>query len=149
MASLLDAAIVLEGIGTLIWYLAHPSESASRFFLAYSLERWGLILFTSILVFLTIYILWMIRNRQKWVTTVIEYYKMERRAAGLLAVFTVTFVFMVAMHIGLFRNQSTRTYYLQLLPLLVFLTLVILQIWIFLLLILRQTDIQILKIWFK
>jgi hypothetical protein len=148
VASLLDAVIVLEGIGTLVWFLAHPSESASRFFLVYSLERWGLILFTSLFVILFVYILWLIRNRQKWVTTVIEYYRGEKQAAGLLAAFTVMSALMLAIHVGLFSNQSTRTYYLQLLPLLAFITLAILQIWIFLLFILRQSRVQILRIWF-
>jgi hypothetical protein len=147
-ASLLDAVIVLEGIGTLVWYLVHPSESASRFFLSYSLGRWGLILFTSLLVILFIYVLWTIRNRQKWTTTVIEYFEGEKQAAGLLAAFTIMSLLMLVLHIGLYSNQSTRTYYQQLLPLLAFLTLVVLEIWIFLLLILRQADVQILKIWF-
>jgi hypothetical protein len=144
----LDAVIVLEGIGALVWFLAHPSEPTSRFFLAYSLRRWGLILFTSILVFLAVYVLWLIRTRQKWITTVIEYFEGEKQAASLLAVFTVMSALMAVMHVGLLSNQSTRTYYLQLLPLLAFLTSAILQIWIFLLFILRQSHTQILAIWF-
>lgn len=147
-ASLLDVVIVLEGIGTLVWYLVHPSESVSRFFLAYSLERWGLILFTSGLVFLAVYVLWMIRNRQKLTTTVIEYFEGEKQAAGLLAVFTVMSALMAVMHIGLLSNQSTRGYYHQLSPFLVFVTLTVLEIWIFLFLILRQSRVLILKIWF-
>jgi hypothetical protein len=147
-ASLLDVVIVLEGIGTLVWYLAQPSELASRFFLAYSLERWGLILFTSVLVFLAVYVLWLIRNKPKWITAVIGYFEGEKQAANLLAVFTVMSALMAVIHVGLFSNQSTRTYYQQLLPLLAFLTLAVLEIWIFLLLILRQADVQILKIWF-
>jgi hypothetical protein len=148
VASLLDVVIVLEGIGTLVWYLAHPSELASRFFLAYSLERWGLILFTSLLVILLVYVLWLIGNRQKWTTTVIEFFEGEKRLAGLVAGFTVMSVLMVMIHVGLFSNQTTQSYYRQLFPLLVLITLAVLEIWIFLLMIVRQADIQILKTWF-
>ena len=147
-ASILGFVIALEGMGTLLWFLAHPSEPESRFFLAYSLGRWGLILFTVILLFLILYGLWVIRNRQNWTARLIEYFEGKEQLAGLLAAFTITSALILALHIGLLGNQNTRVYYLQIVPLLVFVTLAALEIWIFLLLIVRQADVRVLEIWF-
>jgi hypothetical protein len=146
--SLLSIVIALEGVGTLIWFMTHPSEPRSRVFLAYSLERWGLILFTSFLIFLIVYILWAIRNRREWITTVIEYFDDEKRAAGLLVFSTVIFIAMIGLHIGLLSIERTQAYYRQLIPLLAFVTLIIVQAWLFLLITLRQARIRVLQTWF-
>ena len=61
-SSLLGIVIAFEGIVALIWLLTHPSEMGSRVFLAYSLGRWTLILSTTIIVSLVVYILWVIGN---------------------------------------------------------------------------------------
>jgi hypothetical protein len=145
--SLLIIVIALEGVGPLIWFMTHPSEPGSRFFLAYSLERWGLILFTSFLISIVIYILWAIRNRREWITAAIEYSEDEERAAGLLVFCTVIFVTVMGLHLGLLSTARTQAYYRQLLPLFVFMTLTIVQAWIFLLVTLRQARIQILQTW--
>jgi hypothetical protein len=146
--SLLISIIALEAVGTLAWLLAQPSEPGSRVFLAYSLERWGLILFTSFLISIVVYILWVIRSRQEWTLVVIDYFEAEKRAAGLLVFSTIVFITMIGLHIGLLSTARTQAYYRQLLPLFVFVTLTIVQVWIFLLIILRQSRIKILKIWF-
>jgi hypothetical protein len=146
--SLLSIVIALEGVGTLIWFMTHPSEPRSRVFLAYSLERWGLILFTSFLISLIVYILWAIRNRREWITTVIEYLDDEKRAAGLLVFSTVIFIAMIGLHIGLLSIERTQAYYRQLIPLLAFVTLIIVQAWLFLLITLRQARIRVLQTWF-
>jgi hypothetical protein len=146
--SLLSIVIALEGVGTLIWFMTHPSEPRSRVFLAYSLERWGLILFTSFLIFLIVYILWAIRNRREWITTVIGYFDDEKRAAGLLVFSTVIFIAMIGLHIGLLSIERTQAYYRQLIPLLTFVTLIIVQAWLFLLITLRQARIRVLQTWF-
>ena len=49
VSTLLSVIIIFEGVVTLFWLLAHPSEVGSRFFLAYSLQRWILILSTVII----------------------------------------------------------------------------------------------------
>lgn len=145
---LLGIVIALEGVGALIWLLASPSEPKSRIFLSYSLGRWGLILVTSFLVSLAVYLLWVIRNRYGWTLAVIEYFKDEKRAANLLGFATIIFVVVVGLHIGPVFNERAQVYYRQVLPLLVFVTLASLQVWMFLLVSLRQARIRILKTWF-
>jgi hypothetical protein len=146
--SLLITVLALEGVGTLVWLLADPSEPRNRVFLAYSLERWGLILFASFLISIIVYILWAIRNRREWITSVIEYLDDEKRAAGLLVFSTVIFIAMIGLHIGLLSIERTQAYYRQLIPLLAFVTLIIVQAWLFLLITLRQARIRVLQTWF-
>jgi hypothetical protein len=146
--SLLITVLALEGVGTLVWLLADPSEPRNRVFLAYSLERWGLILFASFLISIIVYILWAIRNRREWITSVIEYLDDEKRAAGLLVFSTVIFIAMIGLHIGLLSIERTQAYYRQLIPLLTFVTLIIVQAWLFLLITLRQARIRVLQTWF-
>jgi len=145
---LLGIVIVLEGVGALVWLLGSPSEPKSRIFLSYSLGRWGLILVTSFLVSLAVYLLWVIRNRYGWTLAVIEYFKDEKRAANLIGFATIIFVVVVGLHIGPVFNERAQVYYRQVLPLLVFVTLTSLQVWMFLLVSLRQARIRILKTWF-
>jgi hypothetical protein len=140
--------IGIEGIGALVWLLTDPSEPGNRFFLAYSLERWALILFTSFLISIVLYILWAIRNRREWITTALEYSEDEERAAGLILFFTVVLVTIIGLHIGLLSNERTQAHYRQLIPLLAFATLTIVQAWLFLLVTLRQARFQILQTWF-
>jgi hypothetical protein len=140
--------IGIEGIGALVWLLTDPSEPGNRFFLAYSLERWALILFTSFLISIVLYILWAIRNRREWITTALEYSEDEERAAGLILFFTVVLVTIIGLHIGLLSNERTQAHYRQLIPLLAFATFTIVQAWLFLLVTLRQARFQILQTWF-
>jgi hypothetical protein len=141
----LGIVIAFEGIVALIWLLTHPSEMGSRVFLAYSLGRWILILSTTIIVSLVVYILWVIGNRHEWILTVVEYFEDEKRAAGLLVFATIFIVAILGMHIGLLSSERMQIYYRQLFPIFVFLTLTFLQIWIFLLVSLRQARGQILN----
>jgi hypothetical protein len=145
---LLAVATAIEGVGTLFWLLANPSEPESRVFLAYSLERWGLILLATFLISFAGYLLWAIRSRRESALALIEFFEDEKRAAGLLTFSTLIFVLMVGVHIGLLTNERTHAYYWQLLPLLAFITLVLAQAWIFLLVTLRQARIRILEAWF-
>ena len=145
---LLAVATVIEGVGTLIWLLANPSEPGSRVFLAYSPERWGLILFATLLISIVGYLLWAVRSRRESALALIEYFEDDKRAGGLLIFSTLIFVIMMGVHIGLLTNERIQTYYWQLLPLLVFITLTIAQAWIFLLVTLHQARIRILEAWF-
>ena len=147
-ASLLNIVIALEGIGTLIWLLAHLSEPKSRVFLAYSLERLGLIVLTLFLLAFIAYLLCMIGNKHEQTLTVIRYFEDEERAAGLMAVMTIMVAAVLGLHIGLLSNGEMQAYYWQLFPILTLLSLTILQMWIFLLISFRQARIRVLKTWF-
>lgn len=146
--SLLNIALILEGIGTLLWIWMVPSEPANRIFLAYSLERWGLIVFTFILVSLLVYLLWAARSRREWIGTAIGYFADEQRAAGLLAAFTFIVLSAFAIHFGLLFNERLQAYYRQFLPLLAFMTLTIVQVWVFLLVILPHARARMSEAWF-
>ena len=146
--SVLNIVIALEGIVTLFWLLAHPSEPGSRVFLAYSLERWGLILFTLFLIALVAYLLWAIGNKHEQTLTVVRYFEDEKRAAGPMALITIMVAAVLGLHIGLLSEGEMQAYYWQLFPILVLLSLTILQVWIFLLMSLRQARIRVLKTWF-
>ena len=147
-ASLLDIVIILEGIVTLVWLLAHPSEQGSSVFLAYSLERWGLIVFTIFLISLFLFLLWVIKNKHEWTLKIIGPLDDEKPAARLLIFSTIMFVSIVGVHIGLLSNERMQAYYWQLFPILLFATLIFLQVWIFLLVSLRQTRNRLLNTWF-
>ena len=146
-ASLLLILITLEGFGTLVWLLANPSEAGSKVFLAYSFERWGLILFTSFLISISFYVLWAIRSRQAWTLAVIGYFENKERAAGLLVFSTVIVILAMGVHIGLLSFTRTQAYYRPLFPLLAYMTLTIMQAWVFLLVALRQARIQMVENW--
>lgn len=148
VARLLGIVIALEGVGALVWLLANPSEPKNRILLFYSSGRWGLILVVSFIVFLVVYLLWIIRNRYGWTLAVIEYFEDEKRATGLFLAFTMIFLGVLGLHIGLFSGERTQIYYRQALPLLVFVALASLQVWMFLLVSLRQARIRVLKTWF-
>ena len=147
-ASLLDIIIVLEGIATFVWLFASPSEPESRVFLAYSLARWGLIVFTIVLIFLFVFVLWGIKNRHEWTLKIIAPFENGKRNASLLVFSTIIFVVMLGAHIGLLSNERMQVYYWQLFPLLLFITLLVLQVWIFLLASLRQVRNRLLNTWF-
>ena len=146
--SLLDIVIALEGIATLVWILAHPSEWGSRVFLAYSLERLGLIVCTIFLISLFLFVLWAIKHKYEWTLKIIEHFEDEKPAASLLIFTTLIFVSIVGVHVNLLFNERIRVYYWQLFPVLLFVMLIILQIWIFLLVSLHQARSQILNTWF-
>ena len=148
VSTLLVIVIAIEGMVTLLWLLARPSEMGSRFFLAYSLQRWIMILLTALIIFLFVYILWAIKNKQEWVLKVIEYFEDKKRAAGLLIISSIIFAVTLGVRVGLLSNEGMQSYYVGLLPILLFVTLTVAQLWIFLLVCLRQARTQILNAWF-
>jgi hypothetical protein len=145
---LLCIITALEAIATLIWFMAHPSEPESRDFMFYSLERWGLILFTCVLVVFFVFLLWSIESRHGWISRVIQHFEGEERVAGLLLFITVISIGTLLLYAGLFSAESTLVYYRQILPLLSLITLIIGQVWVFLLVSLRTSPKRILEIWF-
>jgi hypothetical protein len=147
-AGLLIILIGAEGIGTLLWLLMTPSEPARRALGAYSLERWGLIAFTAILVVVVVYLYLAIKRGTGWVATFAARLEDEKRAAGLLLLSTLTLVVTVVLHVGLLVNARAQSYYPQLLPLLAFMTLAMLQIWIYLLVALAHGRDWLLRTWF-
>jgi hypothetical protein len=146
--SLLDILIVLEGIGTLLWFLAHPSEPGSRVFLAYSLERWILILATAAIIFSFLFILWSIKFKAERVESVIKFFEQAKHAGRLLALITFIFVLTAGLMMWLPRHESVQSYYARLLPLLLWGTAIVVQVWIFLIVVKWQSVVQIFKDFF-
>ncbi len=147
-ASVLLIVTALEGIGTLIWLLANPSEPGNRVFLAYSFERWGLILFTAFLVSVVVFMLWSVRNRRDQILTVLEYIEEDKRAAGLLIFLALVSAMLVGLHLALFAMSGTQAHYRQLFPLLAFVTLATLQAFIVLFVTVPRARVRILDAWF-
>lgn len=147
-ASLLDILIVLEGIGTLAWFLSHPSEPGSRVFLAYSLERWILILATTAIIFGFLFFLWAIKFRTGWVESLIKFFEQPKQSGRLLVFATFLFVLTAGLMIWLPRNEVAQPYYARLLPLLLWGMTVVAQMWIFLIAVMWQTVVQAFKDFF-
>ena len=146
--SLLDILTVLEGIGTLLWFLSHPSEPESRVFLAYSLERWVLIFVTAALIFGFLFLFWAIKFRTGQVERLIRFFEQPKQAGWLLVSITLIFVLTAGLMIWLPLHESVQPYYARLLPLLLWGTVIVTQVWIFLTVVMRQTVAEILKDFF-
>ena len=146
--SLLGLIIAFEGFGTLAWLLGNPSEPESRVFLSYSLEKWGLILITSLLVFLAVYLPWVLRNSREWILAFKEYFEHDEQAVNLFGFVTIVFVITLVGKIALLSTIRAQSYIQQLLPVIAFITLTIVQVWIFLLVSLLQARIRVWGFWF-
>jgi len=146
--SLLDILIVLEGIGILAWFLSHPSEPGSRVFLAYSLERWILILATVGIIFSFLFFLWAIKFRTGRVESLIKFFDQPKQAGRLLFFATFIFVLTAGLMLWLPRYEAVQLYYARLLPLLLWGTVTVAQVWIFLTVLMRQTVVQTFKDFF-
>ncbi|MBN1454225.1 MAG: hypothetical protein JW963_24620 [Anaerolineales bacterium] len=145
VVSLLDILIVLEGIGTLAWFLSHPSEPGSRVFLAYSLERWILILATVAIIFGFLFVLWSIKFRVRQVEGLINFFEQPKQTGWLLVSVTFIFVLAAGLMIWLPRNEVVQPYYARLLPLILWGMAIVAQVWIFLMVLMRQTVVQTFK----
>jgi len=135
----LDIVIALEGIGTLVWFVSHPSELESRVFLAYSLERWILILATAVIIFGFLFLLWAIKFRTGRVEGLIKFFEQPKQAGRLLVFATFLFVLTAGLMIWLPRNEFTQPYYARLIPLLLWGMAIAAQVWIFLTALMRQS----------
>lgn len=144
----LDILILLEGIGTLAWLMAHPSELGSRVFLAYSLERWFLILVAAAMVAIFLYILWGIKYKTERVETLIEFFGTPKQANRLLVFVTVLFILSTGLMLWLPRVDSLQPYLLRLYPLLLWGAAIVMQVWLFLMVLMWGTVVQFLKDFF-
>lgn len=146
--SLLDLLIILEGIGSLAWLMAHPSDPESRIFLAYSLERWLLILVLAALIFVFSIFLWTVKSRPEGVQRIIAYLEHPNQIKKLLLSITFLFIIVIGMLIWLPRLDAVTPYLTRLFPLLLWGTMIVVQIWLFLMVLMRRTVLQSLKDFF-
>ena len=145
---LLDIIVILEGIGTLVWFIAEPSEPGSRVFLAYSPERWILILVSAAIIFVFLFLLWAIKFKAERVENLIELFEKPTLANGLLISVTVLFLLAIGLIIWLSRNEVTQPYYTEGMPLLLWGMTIVTQAWIFLLALMWRTVVKSLKDYF-
>ena len=146
--SLLDILVALEGIGSLTWLMTHPSDVESRIFLAYSLERWLLILAMGSMIFIFLYVLWVIKSRTKWVEKQVRFFEEQKHANRLLISITILSILAIMVMIWLPRIDTIQLYYARLLPFLLWSTTILAQIWLFLLALMWKTVIQFLRAFF-
>ncbi len=144
----LDILTILEGIGTLVWLMAHPSELESRVFLAYSLERWLLIFVTAAIIFVFLYVLWAIKFRTGRVETLIEYFEESKYANRLLISVTTLFILSMGLMIWMPRVDAIQPYLLRLFPLLLWGTAIVVQIWLVLMVLMWGSVVQFLRDFF-
>jgi len=131
--------IILEGISILIWQTLEPSETQSRFFLFYSLARWGLILFNLGFVFLFALLLQKIKREKKWIESHLNSLNEEKYAGKILAIISIIFLFLAGGIIWFSQQDKFYAYYLELRPLLLLVLTTITQILIFYILKMRHT----------
>ena len=145
---LLDIIIILEGVGTLAWLMVHPSEPGSRFFLAYSLERWILILAIAAIILAFLFFLWAIRFRSNRVERLISYFERPKYARRLLVSISFLFILTTGALMWLHRMDAIRSYSARLLPLQLWGTVVLAQMWLFLIVLMWPTLVQTIKEYF-
>lgn len=138
----LDVLIILEGIGALVWLMIHPSELESRVFLAYSLERWLLILVATAMIAVFLYALWLIKYKTKRVETLVELFEEPKHANKLLISVTILFIFSTGLMFWLPRVDVLQPYLLRLYPLLLWGMVIVVQIWLFLMAVMWGTVVQ-------
>jgi len=146
--SLLIFIIVLEGLGTLVWFMAHPSGPASRVFLFYSLERWILVLATTTIILVFLFTLWAIRFRTGWVEHSLKFFERPKQASNLVVSVTFLFVIVAGLMIWLPRNDVAQSYFARIFPLLLWGSVILAQVWIFLVALNRQTIVKTLQVYF-
>jgi len=146
--SLLAFLSALEGIGTLLWFIAHPSEPGSRVFLSYSLERWILILATTTLLLVFLFSLWAIRFRTGWIESLLKLFARPKQAGKLLASVTVLLILAAGLMIWLPRIEAAQAYYARMLPLLLCGLVILAQVWIFLVALNWQTIVSTFQVCF-
>ena len=146
--SLLDILTILEGIGILVWLMAHPSEIESRVFLAYSLERWLLILVTTAMVAIFLYVLRAVKFRTGRVKTLVEFFEAPKHANRLLVSITILFILFSGLMFWLPRVDALQPYLLRLYPLLLWGAAIIVQVWLFLMVLMWGTVAQFLRDFF-
>jgi len=144
----LDILTILEGIGTLAWLMAHPSELRSRVFLTYSLERWLLILVTAAIIFIFLYFLWAIKFSTGRVEALIEFFEEQIHASRLLISVTTLFILSTGLMIWLPRIEAIEPYLVRLFPLLLWMTAIVVQIWLFMMVLMWGTVVQFLRDFF-
>ncbi|MGD8403820.1 MAG: hypothetical protein PVJ21_09180 [Anaerolineales bacterium] len=144
----LDSLTILEGIGTLFWLTAHPSEFGSRIFLAYSLERWLLILVATATIAVFSYALWVIKYKTERVETLIDFFEKPKHASRLLVSITILFILFSGLMFWLPRVDAVQPYFVRLFPLLLWSTAILAQIWLFLMVVMRGTVVQFLRDFF-
>ena len=137
---------LLEGLGVLIWLMMEPSEPKNRFFLFYSLERWGMIVFNLAFIFLALFLLLGIKKKKQWFYSHLDHLEKEKYAGGLL-VFLIILFFLTIGLISSFQNKF-QAYYLELYPLLLLLVVTIVQLFIFYLVGTRQALLKIMRTYF-
>lgn len=148
VVSLLSILIILEGIATLIWLLVDPSEPGSRVFLAYSLEKWILILASILVISVFVFILWVIRSKPGWIETGIKVFEWPRYAGGILIFSTLLFVGSTGLMVWMPRIDTIQPYYQELLPFTLWGTAIVTQGWISLVALMWQPITKTAKIFF-
>jgi len=146
--SVLILIIALEGLGTLVWFIAHPSEPASRVFLFYSLERWLLIIATSAIILVFLFVLWAIRFRTVWVDNLLKFFERPKQASNLVVSVTFLFVIVAGLMIWLPRNDVAQSYFARIFPLLLWGFVILAQVWFFLVALNWQTIVKTIKVYF-
>ena len=146
--SLLFTIIALEGIGTFLWLIVHPSESTNRFFLAYSLERWIIIFITGVMVLGFLYILWAVKSRIVFVEGLIKFFEQPKHERWLLVSVTSLLVVAMGLMVWLPSNEIIEPYFMESLPLFLWGTTIVAQIWVCLIVFMRQNIFRAFKDYF-
>jgi hypothetical protein len=107
-----------------------------------------LIIATTALIFAFLFLLWAIKFKAGRVERLISFFEQPKQGGWLLAFATFIFVIAVSLMFWLPRHESVGPYYAQLLPLLLWGTVSIAQVWIFLIVAMRQTILQVIKDFF-
>ena len=148
LASFFCLLLAVEGIIALIWLLSEPSEPSSGVLLGYSLERWALALITFGFIFIALFVPWNIRYKAKRVEKIVERFEGEQFGSKFLGAVTAIAIFAIILMLWLPRNQATQPYYFRLLPVLSLATATVIQLWLVLIVAMRQTLPEILKAFF-
>ncbi|MBN1305972.1 MAG: hypothetical protein JXA13_16165 [Anaerolineales bacterium] len=128
----------LEGSGILVWQLASFSEPASRVFLHHSLESWGLITCSLVFLALVLFTQWVVVNNSEWVQKTIDRVDQGGYQGTLIIITTTGLLIAIGANIWLYFNEALKPYYPKLLPVVLLFTATVVQVWGYILVILRK-----------
>jgi len=144
----LGVLTALEGLVVLLLYLIQPSAAGLRFFLGYSLGRWGLILFNLALVIAILLFVRAARKNQGRTQKSAKLLDSKRGRYALLFLATILFALSLYSLIGGLPYEGLQVYYARLQPLLVWLALASGQVGITLFVVQRKQIGQALRVYF-
>jgi len=141
----LTILIACEGAGTLLWLTLQPSDPGSRAFLHFSPQRWALLFLTLAGILAVLSLLGVIKFKSRLVNNWLGIITQFENARWIFFSFTTLFLATVGIFAWLPHVESLEIIYKRLLPILIWATVAVTQVWLFLVVSMRNPISRVLK----